>query len=215
MARPPRTYGPGFALARVGDAVEPRGSGSEQRARQSPDHALTASVGAASLDHTPLLPWARRAGWSPGTAVAALVVFAPRKPRVRVTTITLEEQCLLGPSSGSVTTRALGSSRPMTSPRMCSFTTPRLLVMGTARWPREPGSRTRPNRAPRARRRTARLCSVPKRNQAWPARASANVTRRPRCSSQSFSLTARSPSQSDRVGTLWKIGFSSWARRRL
>ena len=49
-------------------------------------------------------------------------------------------------------------------------------------------------------------------NHAQEARACANVTRRPRCSSQSFSLTARTASQSDSVGTLWKIVFSSWAR---
>jgi hypothetical protein len=40
-------------------------------------------------------------------------------------------------------------------------------------------------------------------------RLSAHVTRRPASSSQSFRRTARSPSQSESLGTLWKIGFSS------
>ena len=47
------------------------------------------------------------------------------------------------------------------------------------------------------------------------ARASAKVTSRLRSSSQSFSRTARIPSQSESVGTSWKTGFSSWARWRL
>ena len=59
---------------------------------------------------------------------------------------------------------------------------------------------------------TASPPPIPGENQPWSARAWANVTRRPRCSSQSFSLAARIPSQSEIVGTLRKIGLSSWAR---
>jgi hypothetical protein len=46
-------------------------------------------------------------------------------------------------------------------------------------------------------------------------RACAKVTKLPCCSSQSLSRTARRPSHTQRVGTWWKIGFSSWARCRL
>ncbi len=49
----------------------------------------------------------------------------------------------------------------------------------------------------------------------WARRASAKVTRRWRSSSQSLSRTARSPCQSERVGTPANTGFSSWARCRL
>ncbi len=40
-------------------------------------------------------------------------------------------------------------------------------------------------------------------------RPSAHVTRRAASSSQSLRRVARSPSQSETLGTLWKIGFSS------
>jgi hypothetical protein len=47
------------------------------------------------------------------------------------------------------------------------------------------------------------------------APASAKVTSRPRPSSQSLRRTARRPSNSESVGTSWKIGLWSWARCRL
>jgi hypothetical protein len=46
-------------------------------------------------------------------------------------------------------------------------------------------------------------------------RACLNVTMRLLSSSHNFSVTARTPSQSESVGTSWSAGFSSWARCRL
>src|ERR1039458_4659677 len=54
-----------------------------------------------------------------------------------------EARWLLEPSSGSATTRASGSSRPTTSPRICSPTTQRSSARATARSPRARRSPTR------------------------------------------------------------------------